>query len=76
MESVPLTQINENIGEILEKIRNGQSLAVTFEGREIGVLFPAGESMEKARRRLEQLRETAFVGDLLSPINEDWEAMK
>jgi hypothetical protein len=32
------------------------------------------ESREKARKTLEKLRKTAAVGDVLSPIGEEWEA--
>lgn len=42
----------------------------------LGKLVPAENSMEKAEKRLDQLRKTAVVGDIISPIDAEWEAIK
>ena len=42
----------------------------------VGVSKLRENMMESARKALEELRKTAFVGDVLSPITEDWEAME
>lgn len=76
MESIALNQIQENVDEFLKKIRNGKFLLITFEGREIGKFVPTGGVMETARKKLEQIRKTAVVEDVLSPIDEEWEAIK
>lgn len=76
MESIALNQIQENIDEFLEKIRKGNFFMITFEGREIGKFVPADDVRKNARKKLEQLRKTAVVEDVLSPIDEEWEAMK
>jgi len=39
-------------------------------------LVPAEDKGEKSREILRELGKNAFIGDILSPIHEEWEAMK
>ncbi len=74
MESMVLNYINDNISVVLAKIGTGEIISITFQGREVARLVPPDYSAQLARKRLEQLRKTAFVGDVLSPVGEKWEA--
>lgn len=74
MEHIAISDIPRNIAYVLTKIQAGDMISVTFEGREIAKLVPPDYSIQTARKRLEQLRKTAFVGDIVSPVGEKWEA--
>jgi len=39
-------------------------------------LVPAEDKREKSREILRELGKNASIGDILSPIYEEWEAMK
>jgi len=39
-------------------------------------LVPAEDKREKSREILRELGKNASIGDILSPIHEEWEAMK
>ena len=39
-------------------------------------LVPVKDKNEKSREILQKLGKKAIIGDILSPIDEDWEAMK
>ena len=64
------------MAEIFRKIKADEVIMITSLGREVAKLVPPDNEMEKAGRKLRELRKTAVVGDVLSPVGEGWEAMK
>jgi hypothetical protein len=40
------------------------------------MLIPIENKKEVSRNALKQLRKTAIVGDVVSPIEEEWKALK
>ncbi len=76
MKSTDITQIEKNIPEVLSTIQAGGIISVTLKGREVAKLVPPDNIMETARKKLALLRKTAVVDDVLSPVEDEWEAMK
>ena len=54
----------------------GEIIAITSRGNEIAWLVPPVRAQESARNTLRQLRQTAIVGDVLSPVEDEWTAAK
>jgi antitoxin (DNA-binding transcriptional repressor) of toxin-antitoxin stability system len=76
MKQIAISRIQKKIPEVLSAIQSGDAISITFKGREVAKLVPPDFGMVTARKKLEQIRKTAFVGDVLSSIDEEWEAMK
>jgi prevent-host-death family protein len=76
MTSVAISEFRANMSAILQQVQNGEIISLTQRGTEIARLIPPDFVQLAAQQQLEALRETAVVGDVLSPIDEDWEAMK
>ncbi|MCP4108094.1 MAG: type II toxin-antitoxin system prevent-host-death family antitoxin [Desulfobacteraceae bacterium] len=78
MKSLVITQIEKNIPKILSTIQAGEMISVTFKGREVARLVPPtmDNIMETARKKLALLRKTAVVGDVSSPLDDEWKAVK
>jgi prevent-host-death family protein len=76
MERVPVSRLREKLTVFLKKVRNGQSITITSRGYDLAKLVPLEDRMEKSRKTLKQLAKTAVIGDVLSPVDEQWEAMK
>ena len=76
MESVGVSKLRENMVLFLNKVQQGESITITSRGTEIAMLIPIKNKKEAARNALKQLRKTAIVGDVLSPIEEEWKALK
>ncbi len=74
MDHIAIIDIPRNVPYVLTKIQAGEMIGVTFEGKEIAKLVPPDYSVQAARKKLDQLRKTAFVGDVVSPLGEKWEA--
>lgn len=76
METIAVSKLRENMVLFLKKVQQGKSIAITSRGNEIAMLVPIENKMEASKNALKQLRKTAVVGDVVSPIEEDWKAMK
>ncbi len=74
MDTISIDEINDHVPELITKIQTGEIISVTLKGLEIAKLVPPDYSFRVARKRLEALRKTAVIGDILSPINEKWDA--
>ena len=76
MESIGVSKLRENMVFFLNKVQQGESIAITSRGTEIAMLIPIKNKKEVSRNALKQLRKTAIVGDVVSPIEEEWKALK
>ena len=76
MEKVGISTLRENLSVFLKKVQKGQVITITSRGHEMARLVPVEDKREKSREFLRKLGENAFIGDILSPIHEEWEAMK
>ncbi len=76
MEKVSISTLRENLSIFLKKVQKGQVITITSRGHEMARLVPLEDKREKSREILRELGKNATIGDILSPIDEDWEAMK
>jgi len=76
MEKVGISSLRENLTTFLKKVQKGQVIIITSRGREIARIVPIENNMEKSRGILRNVGENAIIGDILSPIDEEWDAMK
>jgi prevent-host-death family protein len=76
MESIGVSKLRENMVLFLNKVQQGESITITSRGAEIAMLIPVKKKEEASRNALKQLRKTAVVGDVVSPIEEEWKALK
>ena len=76
MESICVSKLRESMVLFLNKVQQGESIAITSRGTEIAMLIPIKNKKEVSRNALKQLRKTAIVGDVVSPIEEEWKALK
>ncbi|NJN94960.1 MAG: type II toxin-antitoxin system Phd/YefM family antitoxin [Anaerolineales bacterium] len=55
------------------KVQNGEVVTLTSRGAEVARLVPPEFAQAAARQELDRLRQTAVVGDVLSPLGERWD---
>ena len=58
------------------RVQAGEELAITAHGRVIARLVPDHDPRAAAKSRLAALRAKATVGDVVSPLADDWEATR
>ena len=76
MEKVGISALRENLAIFIKKVQKGKVITITSRGHEMARLVPVEGKREKSRTILRELGKNAFIGDILSPIHEDWEAIK
>ena len=76
MITVGISDFRATMNAILQKVQNGEVITLTSRGVVIAKLVPPDFAQFTARRELEHLRQTATVGDVLSPVEEErhWNA--
>ena len=74
MISVGVSEFRANMNLVLQKVQNGEIVTLTLHGQEVARLVPPDFTQSAAREALDQLRQTAKVGDVLSPVAETWDA--
>jgi antitoxin (DNA-binding transcriptional repressor) of toxin-antitoxin stability system len=57
-------------------VQRGEHLNVTSKGTPLATLTPPIDQHQYARTQLEKLARTAIIHDVLSPVEERWDAMK
>ena len=73
-ETINVTDLRNNLQEHLNRVQNGEPLAVTSRGKIIVRIVPPGDQKELAKARLKELRTMARVGDVETPLGEFWDA--
>jgi len=73
---IGISTLRENLSVFLKKVQQGQVVTITSRGHEMAKLVPVEDKKEKSRKLLRKLAKNAVIGDILSPIDDEWEAMK
>ncbi|MEA1967950.1 MAG: type II toxin-antitoxin system prevent-host-death family antitoxin [Thermodesulfobacteriota bacterium] len=76
MEKVAVSEFRANLVGFLKRVEKGEIIALTSRGHEVAKIIPPDNKSENARNSLKKLRKTAIIGDLLSPIEDEWEVLK
>ena len=76
MESIAVSDLRTQLMSILGKVERGETMAVTRRGKMIATLTPPLNSKQMAKNELRHCAESAYIGDILSPIEEEWDADK
>ena len=74
MNSVNVTELRQHLPDYLKQVQQGEEIAITLHGKTIARIVPDRKesSREAALKRLETLRGTVIVGDILAPLDEEW----
>lgn len=76
MRTVAISDLRDNLMSFIKKVQAGENIIVTSRGNEVAKLVPVENKKQMAKERLKALQKTAYVGDVLSPVNEKWESLK
>ena len=74
METIAVSKLRENLFTYIKKVQQGQTITITSHGNHIAMLVPVITEIKNSRKTLRELRKTAYVGEVVSPTGEQWEA--
>ena len=72
--NIGVSEFRANMSAFLRQVQQGNIVRLMQRGTEIAKLVPPNYAQLVAQDSLVALRQTAIVGDVLSPIDEIWEA--
>ncbi len=75
MTTIAISEFRANMSSFLQKVQNGEIISLTQRGTEIARLVPPDFAQLAALSLRDDLRETAIVGDILAPIDAEWDAI-
>lgn len=74
MTSVNVTELRQHLPDYLKQVQQSEEIAITLYGKTIARIVPDQQESkrEAALKRLDELRGTVIVGDILAPLDEEW----
>ncbi len=76
MLTVNISDLRANLLKYLEKASHGEKITVTTNGKVLATIIPPADKKELARKQLSELAATATIGDVTSPLDTEWDAMR
>ncbi len=76
MEKVAVSEFRANLVGFLKRVENGEEITLTSRGHEVAKIVPPDDKIKNAKRALKKLQSSAILGDIISPIEEEWEVLK
>ncbi len=74
MQQVKITDLRAHLPDYLKKVRNGEEIQITSHGKPVARLVPELTDVEAAQKRLDALRGTMMVADVMEPLDSQWGA--
>lgn len=74
MREVNITEFRNHFPAYIHQVREGRYLNITSHGKIIARLVPAEDRRERSQELLANLRKKCWIGDVVSPVGEKWEA--
>ncbi len=76
MMVVTITELRANLLKYLMIAQQGEKINVTSKGAPLATLTAPITQRNEAKEKLKRLATTAVINDIVSPTNENWDAMK
>jgi prevent-host-death family protein len=76
MKSVSITELRANLLKYLKIAQHGEQINITSKGTLLATLTPPVTQQNLAKDKLILLAKTAVINDVISPIEDVWDAMK
>jgi len=74
MKTISITDLRINLTTLIDRVKKGKSIIITSRGNPVAQLNPIVDRRKEAIAKLKTLRKTAIIGDIVSPIDDTWEA--
>jgi len=76
MTKVSVTELRQNLPTYLARVNKGEEIEVAVHGKVIARIVPEQDTAAAARAWLKSIRGRAWMGDVISPSGDIWDAEK
>ncbi len=73
---IAVSDFRSNLLKVLKEIESGSTVNITSRGKVVAKLVPPDHSRKIAKDKLKAVGQSAILQDVISPIDEKWEAGK
>ncbi|MCK9463866.1 MAG: type II toxin-antitoxin system prevent-host-death family antitoxin [Proteobacteria bacterium] len=74
MIETTVSDLRKNLQRYLARVAHGEEVRITKRGQVIARVVGCADAATEAREELKALREVAVIGDITSPVAEEWSA--
>ena len=74
MREVNITELRNNLPKYISNVQKGHEIRVTSHGHVVARILPPTDTQKEAQEYLKKIRKDCTVGDIISPIDEHWDA--
>ena len=74
MKSISISELRANLMNTIKEIKKGKTIIITSHGKPVAQINPLPDRRKEAIAKLNALRKTIKIGDIVSPTGETWEA--
>jgi prevent-host-death family protein len=76
MLTTSVSELRSSLPHYLSQIQKGEHITITSHGKAIARIVPLIDAAKEAQLALKQLRKTCKIGDVVSPIEDQWDSSK
>ena len=73
METISVSELRANLMNVIDEVKNGKTILITSHGKPVAQIIQSSDRRKEAIAKLKALRKTAKIGDIVSPVGEQWE---
>ena len=74
MQQVKISDLRAHLPDYLKEVQLGEQIQITSHGKVVARLIPEINKTEAAKKRLNALRNSMIVGDVMEPVEWLWSA--
>ena len=74
MQQVKITDLRASLPEYIKLVSKGEEIQITLHGKAIARIIPEINEKELAQKRLDSLKGSIILDDIISPSSEEWTA--
>ena len=76
MKNVSISEFRANLLKYLQLVQQGEPINVTSKGNLMATLTPPVSQQVAARIKLDKLAKSAVIHDVITPVDDSWDAMQ
>ena len=76
MQNINISDFRSHLAHYLKIAQRGESLSISSHGEVLAIISPPNQQKQQAKAALQTIAQHSVIDDILSPLNESWDAMQ
>ena len=75
-KTINISDFRSHLAHYLKIAQMGESLSISSHGEVLAIISPPNQIKQQAKEALQAIAQQSVIDDVLSPLNESWDAMQ